>query len=173
MPTLADPSDLVLHDLARPVGPLCAIQEWIEARLHDPALCPAAIAAAHHISVRQLYRVFRPTGTTVARYVRARRLENCRRELGDPFLGAQRIGAIAHRWGLPDAAAFSRAFRAAYGQSPTAYRARAAGPHRDGRRPRKTPGSSASIPGSRERGEDDGKGDVVMPRPGSQRRGSP
>lgn len=110
---------------------LRAIQEWIEERLHDPVLSPAAIAAAHHISVRQLYRVFRPAGTTVARYVRARRLENCRRELGDPFLGARRIGAIAARWGLPDAAAFSRAFRAAYGQTPTAYRARATGPHRD------------------------------------------
>lgn len=112
---------------------LRAIQEWIEERLHDPALSPAAIAAAHHISVRQLYRVFQPAGTTVARYVRARRLENCRRELGDPFLGTQRIGAIANRWGLPDAAAFSRAFRAAYGQTPTAYRARATGLHRDER----------------------------------------
>ncbi|QKW37119.1 helix-turn-helix domain-containing protein [Actinomadura sp. NAK00032] len=110
---------------------LRAIQEWIEARLHDPALCPAAIAAAHHVSVRQLYRVFRPAGTTVARYVRARRLENCRRELGDPFLGTQRIGAIANRWGLPDAAAFSRAFRAAYGETPSAYRARATGLQRD------------------------------------------
>jgi AraC-like DNA-binding protein len=77
--------------------------------------------------------VFQPAGTTVARYVRARRLENCRRELGDPFLGTQRIGAIANRWGLPDAAAFSRAFRAAYGQTPTAYRARATGLHRDER----------------------------------------
>ncbi len=74
---------------------------------------------------------FPVAGTTVARYVRARRLENCRRELGDPFLGTQRIGAIAGRWGLPDAAAFSRAFRAAYGQTPTAYRARATGLHRD------------------------------------------
>ncbi|WP_141584821.1 helix-turn-helix domain-containing protein [Actinomadura sp. WMMA1423] len=79
---------------------LRAIEEWIEARLHDPSLSPAAIAAAHHISVRQLYRVFQPTGTTVARYIRTRRLEHCRRELGDPFLGAQRIGAIAGRWGL-------------------------------------------------------------------------
>ncbi|WP_165978582.1 helix-turn-helix domain-containing protein [Actinomadura darangshiensis] len=110
---------------------LRAIEEWIEARLHDPSLCPAAIAAAHHISVRQLYRVFQPTGTTVARYVRTRRLEHCRRELGDPFLGTQRIGAIANRWGLPDAAAFSRAFRAAYGQTPTDYRARATGIQRD------------------------------------------
>ncbi|NDU73125.1 helix-turn-helix domain-containing protein [Actinomadura sp. DSM 109109] len=110
---------------------LRAIEEWIEARLHDPALSPAAIAAAHHISVRQLYRVFAPSGTTVARYVRTRRLEHCRRELGDPFLGTQRIGAIANRWGLPDAAAFSRAFRAAYGQTPSDYRARATGVRRD------------------------------------------
>jgi hypothetical protein len=31
------------------------------------------------------------------------------------------------------------------------------------------PDSSASIPGSGERGEDDEKGDVVMPRPGSNK----
>ncbi|TYC07449.1 helix-turn-helix domain-containing protein [Actinomadura syzygii] len=110
---------------------LRAIKEWIETRLHDPALSPAAIAEAHHISVRQLYRVFQPAGTTVARYVRTRRLEHCRRELGDPFLGTQRIGAIANRWGLPDAAAFSRAFRAAYGVTPTAYRAATTGIRRD------------------------------------------
>ncbi|WP_171064587.1 AraC-like ligand-binding domain-containing protein [Actinomadura soli] len=110
---------------------LRAIKEWIEGRLHDPALCPATIAEAHHISVRQLYRVFQPAGTTVARYVRTRRLEHCRRELSDPFLGTQRIGAIANRWGLPDAAAFSRAFRAAYGVTPTAYRAATTGILRD------------------------------------------
>ncbi|MEU8123745.1 helix-turn-helix domain-containing protein [Spirillospora sp. NPDC049024] len=110
---------------------LRTIEEWIEARLHDPSLSPAAIAAAHHISVRQLYRVFQPTGTTVARYIRTRRLEHCRRELGDPFLGTQRIGAIANRWGLPDPAAFSRAFRAAYGLSPSDYRARTTGIRRE------------------------------------------
>ncbi|RSN66888.1 helix-turn-helix domain-containing protein [Actinomadura sp. WAC 06369] len=109
---------------------LRAVREWIEARLHEPDLCPARIADAHHISVRQLYRLFQPTGTTVARYVRDRRLERCRRELADPFLGTQRIGAIAARWGMPDAAGFSRAFRAAYGVTPSAYRAAATGRHR-------------------------------------------
>ncbi|MER6812269.1 helix-turn-helix domain-containing protein [Spirillospora sp. NPDC000708] len=109
-----------------------AIKEWIEAHLRDPDLTPAAIAGAHHISVRQLYRVFEPSGTTVARYVRDLRLERCRRELSDPSLAGLRIGAIASRWGLPDAAGFSRAFRAAYGLSPSAYRERAAGPHRRG-----------------------------------------
>lgn len=106
-----------------------AITEWIEAHLRDPDLTPAAIAGAHHISVRQLYRVFGPSGTTVARYVRDLRLERCRRELADPSLSGLRIGAIASRWGLPDAAGFSRAFRAAYGLSPSAYRARAAAPY--------------------------------------------
>ncbi|WP_433152417.1 helix-turn-helix domain-containing protein [Actinomadura nitritigenes] len=109
-----------------------AIKEWIEAHLRDPDLTPAAIAAAHHVSVRQLYRVFEPSGTTVARYVRDLRLERCRRELSDPSLAGLRIGAIASRWGLPDAAGFSRAFRAAYGLSPSAYRERAADPHRHG-----------------------------------------
>ncbi|MFD0899098.1 AraC-like ligand-binding domain-containing protein [Actinomadura sediminis] len=111
---------------------LRAVREWIEARLHEPDLCPARIADAHHISVRQLYRLFQPTGTTVARYVRERRLEHCRRELADPFLGTQRIGAIAARWGMPDAAGFSRAFRAAYGVTPSAYRAASTGLHRPG-----------------------------------------
>lgn len=107
-----------------------AIAEWIEAHLRDPDLTPAAIAGAHHISVRQLYRVFEPSGMTVARYVRDLRLERCRRELSDPSLAGLRIGAIASRWGLPDAAGFSRAFRVAYGLSPSAYRERAADPHR-------------------------------------------
>lgn len=106
---------------------LRAIEGWVDDRLHDPQLSPAVIAAAHHLSVRQLYRVFQLRGTTVARYVRTRRLERCRRELADPFLATQRIGEIACRWGFPDAAAFSRAFRAAYGLSPRDYRAATSG----------------------------------------------
>ncbi len=102
---------------------LRCVEDWIERHLDHPGLSPATIAQAHHISVRQLYRVFRSKGTTVARYVRTRRLERCRRELRDPLLGTQRISAIASRWGFPDAAAFSRAFRAAYGVSPRDYRA--------------------------------------------------
>ncbi|MEO3825565.1 helix-turn-helix domain-containing protein [Actinomadura sp. B10D3] len=127
MSTLAGSSDRLLLASA-----FERIEAWIEGRLHDPSLSPASIAAAHHISVRQLYRVFRPSGTTVARHIRARRLENCRRELADPRFGAEPIGAIADRWGMSDAAAFSRAFRAAYGQTPTAYRARTAGIRRGG-----------------------------------------
>ncbi|MFC6884592.1 MULTISPECIES: helix-turn-helix domain-containing protein [Actinomadura] len=115
-----------------PVAPaddeaLRVIEHWIESRLDDPGLTPASIALAHHVSVRQLYRLFQARGDTVSRYVRTRRLERCRRELRDPFLATQRISAIAARWGYPDAAAFSRAFRAAYGVSPSDYRAAVTG----------------------------------------------
>lgn len=106
---------------------LRCIEGWIEHRLEDPELCPAGIAQAHHISVRQLYRVFQAKRTTVARHIRTRRLEHCRRELRDPLMATQRISAIATRWCFPDAAAFSRAFRSAYGVSPSDYRASVTG----------------------------------------------
>lgn len=111
---------------------LHCIEDWIERRLEDPGLSPATIAQAHHISVRQLHRLFQAKGITVARHVRTRRLEHCRRELRDPRLATQRISAIAYRWGFPDAAAFSRVFRAAYGASPSDYRAAITGIGRDG-----------------------------------------
>ncbi|GAA2596489.1 helix-turn-helix domain-containing protein [Actinomadura fulvescens] len=119
--------------LGAPLGPgpdadlFQVIQEWIDDNLHLTDLSPADIARAHHLSVRQLYRVFQGKGTTVARYVRKRRLEHCRRDLRDPFKATQRISAVAARWGFPDAAAFSRAFRTAYGVSPSAYRTAATG----------------------------------------------
>ncbi|MEU5877538.1 helix-turn-helix domain-containing protein [Spirillospora sp. NPDC047279] len=98
-----------------------AVQAWIDEHLHLVDLTPAAIAQAHHLSVRQLYRIFQSRGTTVARYIRTRRLEHCRRDLR---ASTQPIGAVAARWGFPDAAAFSRAFRAAHGTTPSAYRDR-------------------------------------------------
>jgi AraC-like DNA-binding protein len=44
------------------------------------------------------------------------------RTLLDPSLGDVPVSVIAARWGLPSAAHFSRAFRAAYGASPFEYR---------------------------------------------------
>jgi AraC-like DNA-binding protein len=102
---------------------LASVQCYIDQRLGDPALSPSAVAAAHHISLRQLYRLFdgRPMG--VAGWIRQRRLERCRRDLLDPAFAHWPVSAIAVRWGLMDAAHFSRAFRAAYGLPPAEYRA--------------------------------------------------
>jgi AraC-like DNA-binding protein len=101
---------------------LASVQAFIDRRLADPTLSPSAIAAAHHISLRHLYKLFETQPTSVAGWIRERRLERCRRDLTDPTLADWSVTAIALRWGLTDPAHFSRAFRTAYGLSPTEYR---------------------------------------------------
>jgi len=98
------------------------IHHFIESQLANPDLGPDMIAAAHYISTRALHQLFAGTGHTVARWVRERRLEQCRRDLQDPLHRDVAVGAIGARWGLPDPAHFSRLFRAEYGQSPVQYR---------------------------------------------------
>jgi AraC-like DNA-binding protein len=99
------------------------VHAYIEARLGNPGLTPRAVAAAHHVSVRYLHRLFEAQEATVAELIRRRRLERCRRDLLDPALRREPVAAIGARWGLANPAHFSRAFRAAYGVPPTEYRA--------------------------------------------------
>jgi AraC-like DNA-binding protein len=101
---------------------LLRIHSFIEERLGDPALTPAEIAAAHHISLRQLYKLFGSEGKTVAGWVRDRRLERCRGDLLDPTLRDSPVSAIAARRGFTDPTHFSRAFRERYGVPPGEYR---------------------------------------------------
>ncbi|MBB5958104.1 AraC-like DNA-binding protein [Saccharothrix tamanrassetensis] len=95
------------------------IQAFIDARLADPELTPERVAAAHHVSTRQLYRLFESEGTTVARWIRDRRLERCRRDLIADRVG---VGVVGARWGMPDSSYFSRVFRQTYGCAPREYR---------------------------------------------------
>jgi AraC-like DNA-binding protein len=100
---------------------------WIDANLGEPDLGPVTIASANHVSVRYLHRLFHDEGTTVARWVRERRLDNCRRDLEDPVLRQRGVQAIARRWGFEDPAHFSKIFKASYGDPPAAYRRRGTG----------------------------------------------
>jgi AraC-like DNA-binding protein len=100
-----------------------AMEAWIDRNLHGE-ITPAAIAAAHGVSVRTVYRAFEPTGDTVGALVRTRRLARARSELS---AGGAPISMIARRWGFADSSHFSRAFKAYYGCSPTDYRAGALG----------------------------------------------
>ena len=98
------------------------IRSYVDAHLGDPELGPASIAAAHFISTRHLHNVFHTADSTVASWIRTRRLEHCRRDLRDPILTDRSVGTIAARWGFVDAAHFSRIFRTAFGETPSTYR---------------------------------------------------
>jgi AraC-like DNA-binding protein len=98
------------------------IREFILHNLWDPDLCPARIAAAHHISVSHLHQTFRNQESTVSRWVRHQRLEHARRDLADLARLTVPVQEIAVRWGFRTPADFTRAFRAAYGMPPREYR---------------------------------------------------
>ncbi|MGI5440603.1 helix-turn-helix domain-containing protein [Streptomyces shenzhenensis] len=90
---------------------------YIEARLSDRDLTPAGIAAAHHISVRRLHKLFQDQPLTVAALIRRRRLERCRADLAR---SDRTVAAVAARWGFADPAHFSRLFKATYGYNAAA-----------------------------------------------------
>jgi AraC-like DNA-binding protein len=98
------------------------VKTFIEERLSDPALSPGQVAAAHHVSVRYLYRIFAEQQTTIGAWIRSRRLEGCRRDLTDPDLLDRPVSAVGARWGFVDPTHFGRAFRSAYGVTPSEFR---------------------------------------------------
>jgi AraC-like DNA-binding protein len=95
------------------------ITSFIEEHLAEADLSPAQIAAAHHVSLRQLHKLFHASGTTVASWIRQRRLEHCAHDLRT---AARPVSAVGARWGYPDPAHFSRLFKVAYGVSPRDFR---------------------------------------------------
>jgi AraC-like DNA-binding protein len=107
-------------DDARPVPDealRAQIVGFIEARLSNRDLTPAKVAAAHHISVRRLHKLFEDQPLTVAALIRRRRLERCRADLAGSDLT---VAAVAARWGFADPAHFSRLFKATYGYNAAA-----------------------------------------------------
>jgi len=95
---------------------------YIEANLADPNLSPTMVAAAHHVSVRHLQKLFESQALTVSGWIRERRLEHARRDLANPDQDGVSITVIADRWGFVDSAHFSRVFKSVYGLSPRDYR---------------------------------------------------
>ncbi|MFB6672126.1 helix-turn-helix domain-containing protein [Streptomyces sp. NPDC056390] len=124
-------STLIVHELgidsrARATAAselLHDVMEFIDANLSDPELGPAKIASAYFISTRHLHNLFRGQGTTVAAWIRSRRLERCRRDLLDPLHRDRPVAAVAARWGITEPSHFNRAFKATFGTPPGAYRA--------------------------------------------------
>jgi AraC-like DNA-binding protein len=101
---------------------VAAARQYIEQHLADPSLGPSAVAAAVHVSLRQLQKLFEQRGATISGWIRDLRLERCWHDLADPRLANRPIAAIAAAWGLADPAQFSRVFRARYGCTPREHR---------------------------------------------------
>jgi AraC family transcriptional activator of tynA and feaB len=97
------------------------VLDYIEQNLGDPALHPAAIAAAHGVSIRTLYSAVEGLGVSLARYIKNQRLAQCYDAL---LFGTDPVGAIALRNGFKSAAHFSSAFRDRYGSTPREVRRR-------------------------------------------------
>jgi AraC-like DNA-binding protein len=106
-------------------GLLFRVRAFIERRLDDPDLDVATIAGVHNISVRYLQKLFEGQDQTVTGWIRAQRLEHCRRDLANPAFAEEPVTSIAARWGLLDPPHFSRLFKSAYGLAPRDYRTRA------------------------------------------------
>jgi AraC-like DNA-binding protein len=94
------------------------IRQVINEHLAEPDLCPETIAAAQHISVRYLHKIFHDQGTAVTKHstVAARRMP---RELEIHSSPRPTVAAIAHRRGFATPAHFSLLFRNTYGTAPS------------------------------------------------------
>jgi AraC-like DNA-binding protein len=98
------------------------IMQYVRAHLADHDLSAASIARQHSISVRHLYATLARSGIVLGDWIRAHRLEECRRDLAKPGAKRLTIGAVGRRWGFADATHFGRVFKEAYGMSPRAWR---------------------------------------------------
>ncbi len=103
---------------------LIQIKNFIQNNCDDPQLNVPEIAAAHHISVSYLHRLFQQedTGTTVTEFLQQQRLARAHRDLVDPLRQQLPVHVIAAQRGFSHASVFSRAFRDAYGMPPAAFR---------------------------------------------------
>lgn len=96
------------------------IRRYVRTHLQEASLGPGTIARAHSISVRALHALFEDADESVAGLVRRERLTRCLEDLQRPGCGS--VTEIAFRWGFSDAAHFSRAFKRAFGVTPTEMR---------------------------------------------------
>lgn len=94
------------------------VTTFVALHLRDPDLTPERIAAAHNVSVRQLYKACAAAGMSLEGWTIDQRLEAARAELVTPAGRRRSIAATARACGFRDPGHFSRRFREAYGLSP-------------------------------------------------------
>jgi AraC-like DNA-binding protein len=80
------------------------------------------IAAAHNISLRQLYKTCAAVDLSLEQWIINERLHHVRHDLAQPDRQHQPIATIARGWGFRDPTHFARRFKARYGMTPTQWR---------------------------------------------------
>lgn len=98
------------------------ICQSIETLLPDPELSLRRLAEKNGVSPRYIQKLFAMANDTFGHYLRVRRLERSRMDMGSPICARLSISEICFRWGFNDSAHFSRTFRNQYGLSPREYR---------------------------------------------------
>lgn len=101
---------------------LALIERDILERIDQPGLSLLQIARMHHLTPRQVQRLFARKGTCFSDFVRGARLDRARAMLVDPRQRHRRILEIALDSGFDDVSAFSRAFRRQFGCTPSEVR---------------------------------------------------
>jgi AraC-like DNA-binding protein len=99
-----------------------AIKSYVASNLGNPGLSIGDVAHRHHLSPRQVQRLFERSGMTFSEYVQRERLSRVYLGLTDPAAASKSIGDIVLDCGFGDISHFNRAFRRRYGASPSEIR---------------------------------------------------
>ena len=91
------------------------LKAHLDEHFTDPSLSVQSLAATHHVSLRQVHKLFAELGESPGSYLRTRRLAHAHALL----LDGESVTTATHRNGFQDSDTFSRAFRRHYGVSPS------------------------------------------------------
>lgn len=103
--------------------PLPQVQRYVLDHLADTRMNVATLAAVFGISRRNLYNIFRASGSTPREFIQRARLDRACELLHEPEGRRLTVASVARQCGFSDPAHFSRAFRARHGVAPTTWRA--------------------------------------------------
>jgi AraC family transcriptional activator of tynA and feaB len=98
---------------------LIKAKDFLLANLQDTRLDLTSIAQAIHVSPRALSRLFAMEGTTATRWLWQQRLHACRAALMKSQFRS--VSEVALSFGFTNMAHFSRAFKSAFGVSPSVF----------------------------------------------------
>lgn len=112
-------------ETGRTAARLGAIKRYISENLGNCRFSVTDAARHHHLSPRQVQRLFGAAGTTFSEYLLSKRLEHVHVALTDPRRAHRGIGDIALGLGFGDVSHFNRVFRRRFGIPPSAVRSAA------------------------------------------------